>query len=152
MTDTPFRVIKGGLDGSPYEKSEEQKPYTFQDAWVTDTRLMGVNAMCIHWKDRLDSDVHQFFYFDAIDTGFERFQEITGNDEKAIRDAEVSFAGGLGGRKIDISETEALYLIHAFQLVNKKTGETPPRIGIRLKHMLQEADEPGDAERSSTTS
>ena len=45
MSDSPFRVIKGGLDGQPADSVEEQKPYIFVSAWVTDTRLMGVNAM-----------------------------------------------------------------------------------------------------------
>ena len=138
MTDTPFKVIRGGLDGRPPVTSEEQKPYTFVSAWITDTRLMGVNAMYVKWKDRLDTDVHQFFYFDAVDTGFERFQEITGNDEKELRAAETSFAGGLGGSKVGISEDEALFLIREFSRVNKKTGEPLPRLGIRMKKMLAE--------------
>ena len=129
-------VLKGGLDGQP--KEEELKPFTFVAAWITDTRLMGVNAMRIDWKDRMDNDVHQFFYFDAVDTGFERFQEITGNDEKELHDAEVSFAGGLGGRKIGITEEEALFLIQDFHKVNRHTGQPAPRIGIRLKRMLTE--------------
>ena len=137
MTDTPFKVIKGGLGDSPREE-EEQRPYTFVSAWITDTRLMGVNAMCIRWKDRLGTDIHQFFYFDAVDTGFERFQEITGDDEKELREAEISFAGGLGGKKFGISEEEALFLIQDFLRVNKKTGEAPARIGIRLSKMLAE--------------
>lgn len=147
MTDTPFRVIQGGLKDSPAE--EEQKPYTFVSAWITDTRLMGVNAMCINWKDRLENDIHQFFYFDAVDTGFERFQEVTGNDPKDLRDAEVSFAGGLGGRKLGLTEEESLFLIQDFRRVNKKTGEPVPRIGIRLKRMLSENRKLSESEEES---
>lgn len=148
MADSPFKVIKGGLDGKPADSSEEQKPYVFVSAWVTDTRLMGVNAMCIYWKDRLDTDIHQYFYFDAVDTGFERFDEVSGTDENALREKEISYAGGLGGRKIGIDESEALYLIQEFIKVNKRTGEPLPKITIRLKKMLQrkiELDESGKA-------
>ncbi|MBQ3282007.1 MAG: hypothetical protein IJH41_06355 [Eubacterium sp.] len=137
MSDSPFRVIKGGLDGQPADSVEEQKPYIFVSAWVTDTRLMGVNAMCIRWKDRLDTDLHQYFYFDAVDTGFERFDEVSGNDEDALREKEISYAGGLGGRKVNLDEDEALYLIQDFIKVNKRTGEPVPKITIRLKKMLQ---------------
>ncbi|MBR3147456.1 MAG: hypothetical protein IKF54_04855 [Eubacterium sp.] len=146
MTDTPFRVIKGGLEDSPREE-EEQKPYAFVSAWITDTRLMGVNAMRVIWKDRLGNDIHQFFYFDAVDTGFERFQEIAGSDEKELREAEISFAGGLGGKKFGLSEEEALFLIQDFLRVNKKTGEAPARIGIRLSRMLAEDIELSDEKR-----
>ena len=138
MADSPFTVLKGGLDGKPADISAEQKPYEFVSAWITDTRLMGVNAMCIHWKDRLDTELHQFFYFDAVDTGFERFDEVSGNDEVLMREKEISYAGGLGGRKIQLSEDEALYVIHEFIKVNKRTGEPLPKITIRLKKMLQQ--------------
>ena len=137
MTNSPFKVIKGGLDGKPVDNTAEQNPYTFVSAWITDTRLMGVNAMYICWKDRLDTELHQYFYFDAVDTGFERFDEVSGDDEKALREKEISYAGGLGGRKIGLAEDEALYLIHEFIKVNKRTGEPLPKITIRLKKTLQ---------------
>lgn len=137
MADSPFKVIKGGLDGKPVDSTEEQKPYEFVSAWITDTRLMGVNAMCISWKDRLDTVLHQYFYFDAVDTGFERFDEITGDDQKALNEMEISYAGGLGGRKIGLNEDEALFIIQEFIKVNKRTGEPLPKITIRLKRMLQ---------------
>ena len=148
MPENVFKVIKGGLDGVPKESEQEQSPFSFVSSWVTDTRLMGVNAMYIHWKDRLDNDVHQFFYFDAVDTGFERFDEITGNDEKALKAAEISFAGGLGGRKVELTENEALYLIKIFREVNSKTGEVAPRTGIRMKKMIDAAEELSPEERS----
>ena len=138
MADSPFTVLKGGLDGKPADISAEQKPYEFVSAWITDTRLMGVNAMCINWKDRLDTELHQFFYFDAVDTGFERFDEVSGNDEVLMREKEISYAGGLGGRKIQLSEDEALFVINEFIKVNKRTGEPLPKITIRLKKMLQQ--------------
>ena len=145
MTNSPFTVLKGGLDGKPADSTEEQIPYVFVSAWITDTRLMGVNAMCIYWKDRLDTDIHQYFYFDAVDTGFERFDEVTGTDEGELREKEISYAGGLGGRKVELTESEALYLIHDFIKVNKRTGEPVPNITIRLKKMLQHAADPDEA-------
>lgn len=145
MTNSPFTVLKGGLDGKPVDSTEEQTPYIFVSAWITDTRLMGVNAMCIYWKDRLDTDIHQYFYFDAVDTGFERFDEVTGTDENELREKEISYAGGLGGRKVELTEQEALYLIHDFIKVNKRTGEPVPNITIRLKKMLQRRTDPDEA-------
>lgn len=147
MADGIFRIIKGGLEDDAAKAEQEQKPFSFVSAWVTDTRLMGVNAMHIQWKDRLGNDLHQFFYFDAVDTGFERFDEISGDDENALRAAEISFAGGLGGRKVEISEDEALYLIKSFREINGRTGEAAPRIGIRMKKMLDSSAELTDDEK-----
>ena len=149
MQDSPFKVIKGGLDGEPVSLEGEQKPYTFISAWATDTRLMGVVAMSIYWKDRLDNDVHQYYYFDAVDTGFERFDEVVGDDENAMRENEVSYAGGLGGRKVGLSLDEALYMILEFKEVNKKTGEPAPRLGIRMKKMLSKARELEEQEKQT---
>lgn len=149
MQDSPFKVIKGGLDGEPVSPEGEQKPYTFISAWATDTRLMGVVAMSIYWKDRLDNDVHQYYYFDAVDTGFERFDEVVGDDENAMRENEVSYAGGLGGRKVGLSLDEALYMILEFKEVNKKTGEPAPRLGIRMKKMLSKARELEEQEKQT---
>ena len=147
--NSPFTALKGGLDGKPADNTEEQKPYIFVSAWITDTRLMGVNAMCISWKDRLDTELHQFFYFDAVDTGFERFDEVTGSDADQLKEKEASYAGGLGGRKIDLTEDEALYLIQYFIKVNKRTGEPLPNITIRLKRMLQHKIEPDDETKAN---
>ncbi len=136
MNNSPFTVLIGGLDGQPQDKTEEQKPYEFVSAWITDTRLMGVNAMCITWKDRLGAELHQFFYFDAVDTGLERFDEVSGSDEDLIREKDISYAGGLGGRKVGLTEDEALYVIHEYMKVNRRTGEPVPNITIRLKKTL----------------
>ena len=55
-----LKIIEGGL--GPAQKSE----YVFQDAAVTDTRLMGVLGLRVHWKKPAAPDgmqeIYHFFY------------------------------------------------------------------------------------------
>ena len=57
-----FKVLKGGLVSPVTDK------YRFQDAVCTDTRLMGVLGLRVHWKDFTDpldpEDIYHFYYYD----------------------------------------------------------------------------------------
>lgn len=118
MTKPNLTVIEGGLS---VPKDSEQKD--FAGAYVTDTRLMGVTGLYIHWKlsSRFsESDFHQFFYFDAEEYGFETYKSILGNDVEEIASVEQALIGGLGGRKVEISEREARYLICQYVRFNER--------------------------------
>ena len=61
MERNRFTLIKGGNDG------RGEKP-RFVSAEITDTRLMGVVGLHIHWEKKeagFFTGFHQFFYFDA---------------------------------------------------------------------------------------
>lgn len=63
MNKDNFKVIRGGLLDSANTSRK-----TFVSAYVTNTRLMGVLGMYIHFKlpdNKALFDLHQFFYFDA---------------------------------------------------------------------------------------
>lgn len=107
-----FTVIKGG--GIPVSSSDS---YRFFSGFVTDTRLMGVVVLYIHWKTDLaedNADYHQFFYFDAEEYGLETFQSQNGNDDVAIGMIEQTLIGGLGGKKVPVTEHEARFLVQSF--------------------------------------
>lgn len=108
LNKSELKLIRGGLCGSPVSKS-----ISFISAYVTDTRLMGVICMYIHWIID-DEDLHQFFYFDCEEHGFERYKSVRGNDMAQIVIVEQSFAGGLGGRQIDITEKQARALLQEY--------------------------------------
>ena len=108
LNKSELKLIRGGLCGSPVSKS-----ISFISAYVTDTRLMGVICMYIHWIID-DEDLHQFFYFDCEEHGFERYKSVSGNDMAQIVIVEQSFAGGLGGRQIDITEKQARALLQEY--------------------------------------
>lgn len=117
MTDRNFKVIKGGLDASLTGTKE------FVSAYITDTRLMGVTGLYIHWHlidtDRT-IDFHQFYYFDAEEYGFETYKSIFGSDVAEISLIESALLGGLGGKKKDISEHEARYLVQDYVRANEE--------------------------------
>lgn len=107
-----LKVIKGG--GSHAVTICEHK---FVTAYVTDTRLMGVVAVHIHWileSPTFYSDFHQFFYFDAEEFGLETYRSIMGDDPLALSLIEQTMIEGLGGKKNNINEREACYLVQQF--------------------------------------
>lgn len=118
-----FTVIKGGLS----ETASGRK--VFHSAYVTDTRLMGVIGVYIHWKlpDNFTlTDFHQFFYFDAEEYGFDTYKSVlTGADGEGIQelqDTENALLGGLGGKHINLSEAEARYLVQDYTEFNRRLG------------------------------
>lgn len=111
------------MDGPKTEKKE------FVSAFVTNTRLMGVIGMYIHWKlpeDRNNEDLHQFFYFDAEEYGFENYQEILGDDKEELAKIRGSLIGGLGGMQVSITLKEACYLLNWYTEFNKKNNLEMP--------------------------
>lgn len=116
-----FTVLEGGLSSSPAGTGD----YTFRSAWITDTRLMGVTCMYVHWrmnKKEKYGDLHQYFYFDAEEFGFDRFEYIEGSDKDALEDMEASFIGGLGGSRENITLPEAIFLLRRYIGFNRRKG------------------------------
>jgi len=118
MSERNFKLIKGGL-ASPGESDKK----AFISAYVTNTRLMGVIGLYIHWETGAGncvSDFHQFFYFDAEEYGFESYRSLSGSDELEITFIESTLMGGLGGEKIDITQKEACWLIQFYADMNRR--------------------------------
>ncbi|NLD11006.1 hypothetical protein [Aminicella lysinilytica] len=118
-----FKVIEGGLD-KPVTYTGDQ---SFRSAWITDTRLMGVFCMGVHWRmnkkeKAQDRDLHQYFYFDAEDLGFDRFEWVFGKDKTKLEDTEASMIGCLGGSKVDIDLVDAIYLLKKYVHFNEVNG------------------------------
>ena len=97
MTDNRFTVIKGGIDLPPSIDKRD-----FVNAYATDTRLMGVLGLSIHWeieKSGITDDFYQFFYLDAEEYAIENYISVYGNSPKEIHKVENTLIGGLGGKK-----------------------------------------------------
>jgi hypothetical protein len=108
MDKPTLRLIKGGL----VEKEQAEK--RFVAATITDTRLMGATAMYIHWHllSCPDADsLHQFFYFDDEEFGLETYRSVWGEGEDEVLVMEQALMGGLGGKKKDLTEKQARYLV-----------------------------------------
>jgi hypothetical protein len=115
MTKPNLRLIEGGLVEK--EKAEKQ----FVSATITDTRLMGATAMYIHWRLLLcpeAENMHQFFYFDDEEFGFETYRSVWGEDEDEVLVMEQALMGGLGGKKKELTEKQALYMVCKYAAFN----------------------------------
>ena len=110
MDRNRFKVIKGGNE-SRIENRE------FVAAYITDTRLMGVVGLRIHWEIKeagVPMGFHQFFYFDAEEYGLDSYKSYRGDDESAVEAMEDAMFGGLGGQMIPLTEQEARFLVQDF--------------------------------------
>lgn len=112
MKDLGLKVLQGGK-AIPF--SEKKK--NFISAYVTNTRLMGVVAVCIKWQVTecgVPSEFYQLFYYDAEEYGLDTYKGISSRDMNHFVESELTMIGGLGGQKIPITLDEAKYLVKSF--------------------------------------
>lgn len=117
LAERKFKVIKGGAANAVNYANRK-----FISAFITDTRLMGVVGLYIHWElfsSDFISDFHQYFYFDAEEYGFETYKSMMGNDSEALAMIEQALIGGLGGNKVNVSEKEARFLVQKYVAMNE---------------------------------
>lgn len=123
-----LRLIDGGLSETARGKRRE-----FHSAYVTDTRLMGVLGMRICWH--LPENLHyrylyQFFYFDAEEYGFDRYEsglspiccQHYNQDPVVVKEHACSMFGGLGAKKREITEKQAVYILRRYASFNREHG------------------------------
>ena len=127
-------LIEGGL--GPVRKAE----YVFADASVTDTRLMGVLGLRIHWEKQTaggqKSDIYQFYYYDVEELGLDTISVFSLKDESELDFATKSCFGGLGAIMWPVSEKEARYLVHHFVDETKKKKQPLPENIDQAKFIL----------------
>lgn len=124
LTKPKLTVIEGGI---PYLLKTRKK--NLINAYVTDTRLMGVLAIYAHWSIGENNDIrdlHQFFYIDCEESGFETYQSIEGNDREEIDMAEQTIVGGLGANKIEITERQLRAVLYRYSIFNEEKDLTLP--------------------------
>lgn len=118
--NSPFKVITGGLAESVNSSKKE-----FAAAYLTDTRLMGVVGMYVHWylpENVRYKELYQLFYFDAEEHGFDNYKSLlcSGSSDDAIlvAKAESTLFGGLGGKQVYITENEARFMVQKYAQFN----------------------------------
>ena len=133
-----FKLISGGLS-----ETIDDSPKEFVSASITDTRLMGVVSMCVHWRLSENShltDLHQFFYFDAEESGFETYRSVLGNggpsEVQEINDIEDYLMGGLGGKRVILTEREVRYMLQSYVDLNLRSGRPLPEDKDEYEFML----------------
>ena len=127
-----FRILRGGRDPLNPE------PYQFLSAYVTNTRLMGVEVLYIHWfQSQKEEHFHQFFYYDAEEYGLETYHSYHGNDNGQLAPMESYLTGGLGGEKIQINEQEAVFLLQEYVERHGLLQKTPPKNQEQFQFLLE---------------
>jgi len=107
-----LKVIRGG-------KAKDNKiQYRFIEGYVTDTRLMGVLGLHLHYEKEVENfglyNVHCFLYYDIEEIGFDSVKVLEIEEPEAVARAEKSSFGALGAEMLPISEKESLYLVNEF--------------------------------------
>ena len=120
----PELIVLDGGRSLPVSKMHR----VYLDGYVTNTRLMGVLAVCARWEivsptaDRDDPDsweeLNQFIYIDCEEAGFETYQQIRGYDDPETDRIEEALVCGLGGRKIELTERQLRLLLQNWARFN----------------------------------
>ncbi len=148
INQSPLRLLKGGLSETASDSRKE-----FADAYITDTRLMGVTCLRIHWilpENALRTHFYQFFYFDAEESGLENYESfLCGSEGEAqdwLRETEARLMGGLGGKKNALTEREARFLVQTYVDFNLNHKLTLPQKSTEFDFLLMPRIDISDVE------
>ena len=132
-----FSLIHGGLLEDAADSRKK-----FLSAYITDTRLMGVVGVYVHWllpDNDIRNHFHQFFYFDAEEFGFDTYKSILTTadyDTEEFHEVEDSIIGGLGAKQIQLSEREVRYMVQEYVELNRRTNLELPSGYDEYKFLL----------------
>ena len=118
-----LKVLKGGKSSSLITE------YRFAGGEITDTRLMGVVGMHLHWilpYETESRDLHQFYYYDIEELGLESMAVYIGDDEITVEMTGKSLYGGLGAAMRPLSEREARWLANTMIAETKRRNQLLP--------------------------
>jgi len=147
LTDKKFTVIRGGIDLPP-----DIDKRSFCSAYSTDTRLMGVLGLSIHWeieKNGIANDFYQFFYLDAEEYAIENYISVHGNNPEEIHKVENTLMGGLGGRKSELTERECRIILTEFAKLNEKYEKPFPGKYDEYSFLLENNPDPDQREMTA---
>ncbi|MCQ2555190.1 MAG: hypothetical protein MJ171_06030 [Clostridia bacterium] len=145
-----FEVIKGGLleDSTTSIK-------VFISAHATDTRLMGVTAVHAVWF-LPDNDhkriLHQFFYFDSEEFGFDTYKSVLAESlydaeaNEQVKEISDKMMGCLGGKQVEITERELRALVTYYERFTKEHDDIMPEGREEYGFLLENPVELSDPE------
>lgn len=102
---------------------------------------MGVLGMYIHFElpeNNAMKDIHQFFYFDVEEYGFEEYQSVKDGNLKQVESIENSLIGGLGGENMPVTLREAQYILQKYVKYNRKHGLSLPEGTAEYGFLLEQ--------------
>ena len=132
-----FTLIEGGLLNNRITNYKRD----LVECYIINTRLMGVLAM--YMKFNLEGApypcIHQFFYFDAEEFGFESYKSVKGDDMHRVKEIGNGMMGGLGGTPKHLNIREAVHLLKHYSDFNRER-HIPMPDGIDEYGFLLEMD------------
>lgn len=121
-----------------YNKNIEE--YQFIKAYVTNSRLMGVVGVRLHFEG--DKPLTLFFHLDYEEYGFDRFEAYEASDDESIERITQSFMGGLGAQLVEVSLKDASSLIYTAVDVGSKYYYDVPLEFFDYEYLLEDYCEP----------
>lgn len=118
-------LIKGGLDtGSSGE-------YEYVDGYVTDTRLMGVLGLRLHWRHfpgnmQTPEELYHFYYYDIEEIGLDSLVVSVLETPEDVEHATKASFGGLGAKMVPVSELQARWMVSEFVRETKAKNQPLP--------------------------
>jgi len=130
-----MHLVDPAVPVSPFENDHK-----FISGFVTDTRLMGVVCLYMEWlvimPDGEEELMHQYYYYEAEESGIESYHNICGADDDELAVVEQSLIGGLGGCRIALTEKEAVYVLQRFAKRNREIGVELPAELPEFQYLL----------------
>lgn len=134
MDKKGFKVITGGKSENIFSE------YRYLGGEVTDSRLMGVLGLHLHWElpyPSAEPHLHQYFYYDVEELGLETYRTYEGDDPTAVALACKNLFGGLGSLMKPVSEREGRYLAREFIADTKRRNQPLPEEAVDLEFITQ---------------
>jgi hypothetical protein len=105
-------------------KTIKASKLNFIGAQATNTRLMGVVGVVVHWKDEAEREIAQIFHLDYEVYGIDGFYHLMGQSLSELDTLTLAVTGGLGGTFVPIDFREMVYLIKSAYAVDPNSIET----------------------------
>ncbi len=127
--------------------------YTFADGAVTDTRLMGVLGLRLHWIKEEGSpreqNIYQFYYYDIEELGLDTLSIYILDDEESVASATKACFGGLGAVMWPVTEKEGRWLAARFVEETKRKGQILPENIEQARFVFEDAPQLSETEEST---
>lgn len=134
MDRSGFKVLPGGKSENLFAE------YRYIDGEITDTRLMGVLGMHLHWElpyPAAEPHLHQYYYYDVEELGLETYRTYEGDDPVAVQLACKNLFGGLGAKMKPLNEREGRYLAAEFISETRRKKLALPEEAVDLEFITK---------------
>ena len=119
--------------------------YLFADGAITDTRLMGVLGLRLHWiketEGRGPQNIYQFYYYDIEEIGLDTLTVYVLDTPDEVETATRSCFGGLGAVMWPVTKEEGRWLVHRFVSETKRKKQMLPENIEQARFILNQPAE-----------